>query len=254
MQTEVFAGPLDLLLHLILRDEVDLYAVKVGDIVDAYLTELERMENLNLEVATEFLLIAATLVQLKSSRLLPDDESLDLDEELALWSERDLLLARLLECQTFKAASQSLEQLAALAGRSVSRSCGPDERYLNLVPDFMERVLPDDIRAAFLRATAERPTPKVDITHMADIPFTVQEIAVELAQRLAAVGAKSFRELTEDLVITVEVVVYFLAVLELYKQGLVEVSQATTFGNIAISWIGQADSSEVLLGVDDYGG
>ena len=124
VRSEIFEGPFDLLLHLILRDEVDLYEVMVGDIVDAYLAELDRMEHLNLEAATEFLLIAATLVQLKSSRLLPDSESLDLDEELALWSERDLLLARLLECQTFKAAAAALEQMAALAGRGFSRTRG----------------------------------------------------------------------------------------------------------------------------------
>ena len=160
VRTEIFEGPFDLLLHLILRDEVDLYEVRVGDIVDAYLVELDRMEQLNLEVATEFLLIAATLVQLKSSRLLPGSEALDLDEELALWSERDLLLARLLECQTFKAAAQALEQLARVAGRGFPRTAGPDERYLELVPDFLEGIGPDDLRAALLRATVSRPVPR----------------------------------------------------------------------------------------------
>ncbi len=254
VHTQVFEGPFDLLLHLILRNEVDLYEVQVGDIVDAYLNELEQMEQLNLEVATEFLLIAATLVQLKSSRLLPESESLDIDEELALWSERDLLLARLLECQTFKAAAQALEQLAAVAGRSVGRRSGPDERYFNLVPDFLAGVRPTDIRAAFLRATAERPTPKVDITHLNDVPFTVNEVAAELAQSLPGMGTRGFRELTDHLNTTIEVVVYFLAVLELYKRGLVEVSQAATFGRIAISWVGGADEADPLFGLDTYDG
>ena len=102
VETPVFAGPFDLLLHLILQDEVDLYEVSLGAIIEAYLDEIQRMEGVNLAVATEFLLIAATLIELKSRRLLPDASDLDLEEELALWEERDLLLARLLECKTFK--------------------------------------------------------------------------------------------------------------------------------------------------------
>ena len=118
MQTPVFEGPFDLLLHLILREQVDLYEVSLSDIVDAYIGEIERMEVLDLDLATEFLLIAATLVDLKARRLLPDDDRLDLDDELALWEERDLLLARLLECKTFKDAAAELAQLSAVAGRS----------------------------------------------------------------------------------------------------------------------------------------
>ena len=255
VRTEVFEGPFDLLLHLILRDEVDLYEVVVGDIVDAYLAELDRMEQLDLEVATEFLLIAATLVQLKSSRLLPDPESLDLDEELALWSERDLLLARLLECQTFKAAAQALERLAAVAGRGLVRTAGPDERYLDLVPDFLAGVGPEDVRAAFVRATAARPVPQVSLAHVTDIPFTVNEVAADLVARLPELGPVGFRELTEHLATGIEVVVYFLAVLELYKRGLVEVSQAATFGHITIAWSADGDlAAGSLAGLDAYEG
>ncbi len=254
VRTEVFEGPFDLLLHLILKDEVDLYEVRVGDIVDAYLAELNKMEQLNLGVATEFLLIAATLVQLKSSRLLPDSESLDLDEELALWSERDLLLARLLECQTFKGVAQVLEQLAEVAGRGLPRTAGPDERYVDLVPDFLEGIGPEDLRAAFLRATASRPTPRVNVQHITDIPISVDEVAADLMHRLPEIGTVGFRELTEDLETGIEVVVYFLAVLELYKRGLVDVLQAATFGRIAITWSAEADFDEALAGVDSYDG
>src|SRR5215218_4051994 len=96
VSTPVFEGPFDLLLHLITRSQVDLYEVSLSAIVDAYLAHVEGMTDLDLDVATEFLLIAATLIELKSSRLLPDVRDADLDEELALWEERDLLLARLL--------------------------------------------------------------------------------------------------------------------------------------------------------------
>src|SRR5262245_59189725 len=108
VRTEAFEGPFDLLLHLILKEEVDLWDISLMSIVDAYLNELERMERLDLEVATEFLLIAATLVELKARRLLPTPEDVELDEELLRFEERDLLLARLLECKTFKDVAQVL--------------------------------------------------------------------------------------------------------------------------------------------------
>src|SRR5688572_29417891 len=128
--TPVFEGPFDLLLHLILREQVELYDVSLTKIVDSYLAEIEQMERLSLDVATEFLLIAATLIELKTRRLLPDDDDLDLDDELALWSERDLLLTRLVECKTFKDAAVALQHLADDAGRSHPRVAGPDERFV----------------------------------------------------------------------------------------------------------------------------
>src|SRR5207237_4533708 len=105
----------DLLLRFVVSDEVGVYEVSLTAIVDAYLTELDKMEHLTLEVATEFLLIAATLVELKTRRLLPGDENVDLDEELALWEERDLLLARLCAGKTFKDASLALPPISSLA-------------------------------------------------------------------------------------------------------------------------------------------
>ena len=94
VSTAVFEGPFDLLLHLILREQVDIHEVSLSTIVDAYLTEIEKMQELDLDIATEFLLIASTLVELKARRLLPGKENIDLDEEFALWEERDLLLAQ----------------------------------------------------------------------------------------------------------------------------------------------------------------
>ena len=108
--TPVYEGPFDLLLHLILREEVDIHEISLSTIVDAYLQELSRMQELDLDVATEFLLIAATLVELKARRLLPGRENVDLDDDLALWEERDMLLARLLECKTFKDVARILSR------------------------------------------------------------------------------------------------------------------------------------------------
>src|SRR4026209_1537125 len=130
VQTPVFEGPFDLLLHLILREQVDIYEVSLTRIVDAYLEEIERLQVLDLDIATEFLLIAATLVDLKARRLLPGPATVDLDDEFALWGERDLLLARLLECKTFKDVSRLFGSLADEAGRSFPRQVGADERFI----------------------------------------------------------------------------------------------------------------------------
>lgn len=120
VSTPVFEGPFDLLLHLILKEQVDIHEVSLAVIVDAYLQEIERMQSLDLEVATEFLLIASTLVELKARRLLPGREDVDLDEELALWEERDLLLARLLECKTFKDGKVTSSSIRSIPVNSLS--------------------------------------------------------------------------------------------------------------------------------------
>lgn len=251
--TPVYDGPFDLLLHLILRDEVDLYEVSITTIVDAYIAEIERMELLNLEMATEFLLIAATLVELKSRRLLPDADDGDLDEELALWEERDLLLARLLECKTFKDASVTLQSIAMLAARSFPRTAGLDEQFLGLVPDLLEGVKPDDLRSACIKALTPKPVPTVTLDHVNPIRISVADACEDVSVTLAERGRMSFRNLTSALVDRIEVVVYFLAVLELFKQGRVDIVQATTFGEIAIEWQGTPESFDVA-DIDTYDG
>jgi segregation and condensation protein A len=247
VQTPVFEGPFDLLLHLILREQVDLYEVSLSGLVDAYLTEVERLQVIDLDRATEFLLIAATLVELKSRRLLPSGDDLDLDEELALWEERDLLLARLLECKTFKDAAAALERLASVAGRSYPRVAGLEERFFGLVPDLLEGVRPDQLRAACLRAFAPKPSPHVDLDHVAPVRASVRDAVEELLDELPRVGTISFRELTASLTERLEIIVRFLAVLELFKQGVVELDQAVTFGEIQVIWLGTAEGEAGAL-------
>ena len=255
VHTPVFEGPFDLLLHLILSEEVDLYEIRLSTIVDGYLIELERMEHLNLDMASEFLLIAATLVELKSRRLLPQSEDLDLDEELALWEERDLLLHRLVECKTFKEAAIALSVLAGEAGRSVGRTVGVDERYVGLMPDLLEGVTPHDLRRAYLRALTPTSQPRIDLDHVAPIRASVTDAIAELVDELPRVGRITFRALTADLVERLEVVVRFLAVLELFKVGMVDLDQPRTFGEIEVVWLGPGhDGAGDLAEIDVYDG
>ncbi len=253
--TPVYEGPFDLLLHLILREQVELYDISLTKIVDAYLAELDAMEHFSLDVATEFLLIAATLIELKTRRLLPGDDDLDLDDELALWSERDLLLTRLVECKTFKDAAVALQHLANEAGRSYPRVAGPDDRFAELTPDLLAGITPADVGAAFLRAVTPKPQVRIDLDHVAPIRASVTDAVTELLEELPLVGTISFRALTGDLVERLDVVVRFLAVLELFKQGFVDLDQPRSFGDIQIVWLGRDRSElEELAPVDAYDG
>ncbi|HVF13438.1 MAG TPA: ScpA family protein [Acidimicrobiales bacterium] len=259
VRTEVFEGPFDLLLHLIARQEVDLYEVSLTGIVDAYLAELDRMGPLDLEMATEFLVIAATLVELKTRRLLPEPVGDGLDaDDLALFEQRDLLLARLLECRTFAQAGGSLGRLLEAGARSAPRTAGPGPSFLALAPDLLAGVTPDDLGRALVKAASPQPPPRVDLRHVAANRISVGEALAELLATIPAAGATTFRELTAGIDGRIDLVVRFLAVLELYKQGLVELDQASTFGELRITWSGGDESRPVgpagrMTGADSYG-
>jgi segregation and condensation protein A len=254
VNTPVYDGPFDLLLHLILKDQVDLYEVSLSAIVDAFLEEMKLLSSLDLELATEFLLIAATLVELKSRRLLPGRDDIDLDDELALWEERDLLLARLLECKTFKDVAQVLSSLADTAAKCFPRIAGLDERFAELAPDPLEGLNPARLRAAYEKATRIKVVPTVDMFHVNPIRLTVAEAVDELVDELPRVGRISFRRLTSGFAERLEIIVRFLALLELFKQGYVDLEQADTFGDIEIAWLGTELVGANSVTIDDYEG
>jgi len=236
VQTPVYEGPFDLLLHLILREEVDIHEVSLSTIVDGYLTELALMTQLDLEVATEFLLIAATLVELKSRRLLPGKADTDLDEEFALWEERDLLLARLLECKTFKDVSRVLAVFVDDADRVFGRSCGPDDRFAHVTPDPLEGMTVARLERAMLAAITPKKAPELSLWHVSPVRFTVAERVAQLTETLPGAGQTSFAILCAGMHERLEVIVTFLALLELFKQGAVEIAQFDRFGDITVHW------------------
>ena len=237
VHTDIFEGPFDLLLRLITEQRVDLYEVALADIVDGFLAEVEAMQRLDLEVATEFLVIAATLVELKCRRLLPGRDEPD-EEGLALLEERDYLLARLVECTTFSAAGAQLASAELAASKSWPRLAGLDERFEGLQPDLLAYLSPGDVRAAALRALQPRPTPHVEVDHVLVDEVTVAEVVETLCASLPGSSPTSFRALTSAARTRMEVVVHFLGLLELYKQGLVELEQAATFGELRVLWTG----------------
>ena len=239
VSTAVYEGPFDLLLHLITKEQVDLYEIRISAIVDAFLAEIERMQTIDLDVATEFLLIAATLVELKLRRLLPERSTLDLDEELGLLEERDLLLAKLLEYQTFRQAANVLRTLESKAARSFPRTNVIEERFAGLTPDLLATITALQLRDAFVRAITRSlvppPTPRVVLDHVTEVRLTVSEAVGELAQELPVLRVASFRSLVGTAEPAV-VIVRFLALLELFKQGWVDLEQPENFGVLTIRW------------------
>ena len=255
VETPVFEGPFDLLLHLILREQVDIYEVSLSKIVDAYLEEIERLQVIDLDITTEFLLIAATLVELKARRLLPGRDDIDLDDELALWEERDLLLARLLECKTFKDVAGVFSRLADDADRTFARTAGPDERFDELMPDLLDGVTGKRLHSAYLRAVTPKPVPRIDLFHVAPVRASVADAVAELVDELPRCGRISFRRLTSGLVERLEVIVRFLALLELFKQGVIELDQGEQFGEIDVLWTGGLEPVAAgSIPIDDYEG
>ena len=257
VQTGDFDGPFDVLLHLILRDEVDLYEVSLSRIVDGFLAYLDGIGVLDLDVTTEFLVIAATLVDLKARRLLPGRVDVEVDEELALFEQRDLLLARLIEAKTYRDAGATLERLIHAAARSLPRTAGLEERFVALAPDLLAGITPEKLHAAWLRVSAPAPPPpRVQLDHVAPIKVSVGEAVDHLMARLPGAGVLTFRALTEGVADRLEVIVRFLAILELYKQGLVEIDQADTFGDLQVSWVPDPEpgNGAVYAGVDSYDG
>ncbi|MGH9069677.1 MAG: segregation and condensation protein A [Acidimicrobiales bacterium] len=237
VSTPVYAGPLDLLLALINASQVDLWEVSITDLLVAYLAEAAQPEHLDLESATEVLMVASTLIQLKCRRLLPGPDDVDLDEELSPWEERDLLLTRMLECRTFAQAGRSLEDLAGRAALSAPRVAGLEEAFVGLAPDLLSGLSPVDLLGAFLRVSAARPVPQVDASHMAPPTMSVDEVATLLSGELSGLGRATFRYLTRNAQTRADVVVAFLAVLELYKDGMVELDQVETFGELRVAWL-----------------
>jgi segregation and condensation protein A len=257
VSTPVYEGPFDLLLHLITKEQVDLYEISLSRIVDAFLQEIEKMQVLDLDIATEFLLIAATLVELKLRRLLPERGNVEMDEELGLLEERDLLLAKLLEYQTFRHAAHAMRIMEQRAGQSFPRTNVLEARFVNLSPDLLASVTPEQLRTAFVKAytreSIPKPEPKVTLDHVTDVRFTVADAVNEIAAQLPSLGRATFRALTIAATKPIELIVRFLAVLELFKQGWIDIDQGTSFGEMNIIWCPdgpEKSSAPVLVAVD----
>lgn len=233
VRTTVFEGPLDLLLQLITKHQVEITAVGLTGVVGEYLAFIDEMRELDLDVTSEFLLIAATLVQLKAQSLLPSRSELDLDDELALAEERDRLLSRLLASVTFKDVAAVLRRRLQDGNRFVPRVSGIDQKIYKPPPKLVIPATADELAQIASKVIA-RAALEPDLDHL-DLELPSVEMAIEdLQERLRIATEASFEALTEHCSRPVEVAAYFLALLEMARWGLIEVSQADWSSQIEV--------------------
>jgi segregation and condensation protein A len=241
VKTTVFEGPLDLLLQLITKHQVEITSVGLTEVVGEYLAFLDEMKDLDLDVTSEFLLIAATLIQLKAQSLLPTRAVIDLDDELSMIEERDHLLSRLLACVTFKDVAAVLQHRLQDANRFVPRVSGVDQPIAPRPSDLVVPVDVDDLAGLAFRVFS-REGAEPDLDHL-DLDLPSVEAAIDqLRTRVAEVTMSTFEDLTSECTRTVEVAAYFLALLELARWGLIEVSQEDWMSEILVRDQGRGEA------------
>lgn len=252
VRTRMFEGPLDLLLQLITTHQLAITELSLVDVVNEYIAYIDTMRELDIEGASDFLLIAATLIQIKARHLLPDDEPVDMDEELAMTEERDRLLSRLLACLTFKDVAAVFRHRMDAADRHFPRQAGLPPEIAPPPPDV---ILPVD--AQQLVRIAERvlsePDLDPDVDHLAlELP-SIHDAMVDLQARMAMMIASDFDEVVAHCKRDDEVVAYFLALLELARWGIVRVTQDEPYAPIMMSY--DEDAAELrfraMLGQGD---
>jgi segregation and condensation protein A len=240
VKLDVFEGPFDLLLHLISRQKVDIRDVPLQTIADEYLAYIDRMKDLDLDVASDFLLVAATLMELKAASLLPgllDMEDLD---ELTAADGRDVLIARLIEYRTCKNAAAELEARAEAFSKLSTRQAGLEDAFVGLLPDFLAEITLEELAFRCARLLSRREVPLIEASHIGGIPLSVERRIENVIERVRRAGRISFMELVGDGQDRAEFIVALLAILELYKRGDVELAQAERFGSIELHYVGEA--------------
>jgi len=239
VELPLFSGPFRLLTDMILEQRLDVCDVPVARITDRFLHEgLERVEGWPLEEATWFVAICAVLLELKVGRLLPRPAAL-LEEELLGGAPPDLVYARSLELAAFRRVAGWVSERLAEASRMVPRMAGPPPEFAHLYPDVMEKVTVDMLRSVGAEVLA--PPKDIDLSHVTPIRVSLAEALMAVEQRLAGRTEARFRDLIEGCRDRIEVVVRFLALLELHREGKVELAQAKVFGDINVRWQGSRE-------------
>ena len=239
-----FEGPFDLLLQLISRHKMDVTEVALGVVTDdfiAYIRALEGSEDgWDLEKTTEFLVVAATLLDLKAARLLPSGEIED-EGDLALLEARDLLFARLLQYRAFKSIATIFSERLAREERSFARVVALEAHFASLLPEVLIGVGAERFAAIAQRVLSPKITPTVGIAHIHSPLVSVAEEAITIVNELRRTGKSTFRHLISDASSVLVVVARFLALLELYREGVVRFEQVIALGELAVTWTGSAE-------------
>ena len=252
VRTESFEGPFDILLYLVSRQRVDIGSISIAEIADQYLAEIARMKVVDLDVASDFLLVASTLLEIKAASLVPrarDDEQEEI-EQLGPEQAREMLVERLLEYKKYKNAAAMLGARQEATERLHGRPFGPDAEFMQVMPDFLRSVPLESLAFLAAGAYARRETFLLESEHIAAKPIPVEVHVRALHARLRNRKVLKFSQLAGPDTPTPVVVVTFLAVLELYKRAMVDLVQDEAFGDITITYV--EGSGDLVL--DDDGG
>ena len=268
VNTATYSGPFDLLLQLVSRQKVAIGSISISEVADQYLAEVDAMEELDLDVASDFVLVASTLLDMKAHALVPQDVSLkssydedELDDELDGLSPdeaREVLIARLIAYKQFRNAGAALGSRMEAESYMFPRSVGPDPDFLNLMPDYLEGITLRSLAVICADIDSKRETFLLEAEHVAPKRLPVALTVASVDRLTRSKGKVTFSELLDGQDTPEIVVANFLAVLELFKRGLVRVQQDVIFGEIEIEHIEGADSYQldesVLLELEELSG
>ncbi|MEO7751825.1 MAG: ScpA family protein [Terracoccus sp.] len=248
---DVFSGPFDLLLGLISKHKLDITEVALAKVTDEFVAHLKAAQtsdhDWDLGQASEFLLVAATLLDIKAARLLPQIGGQD-DEDLELIEARDLLFARLLQYRAYKQIAATFADRIATSGRMVPRQAGLEPEFARLLPELVIAVTPEQFARIAVRAMTPKVAPTVGLEHLHAPQVSVREQAALIVGRIRGRGHVSFRDLVADADSTLVIVARFLAVLELFKEAAIAVEQAEALGELTIRWTGSVEGE---VAIDD---
>lgn len=258
VQTQSFTGPFDLLLQLVTRQRVDIGAISISEVAEQYLAELERMGDMDLDVASDFVLVASTLLDIKAASLIPEDDQVgrrnkrdledDEDDDLANLSPdeaREVLIARLIAYKQFRNAGSALGARMEQTAREHPRCAGPDPEFLGLMPDYLEGITLRGLAVICADLDSRRESFLLESEHIAAkrMPVALTVASVDRVCRIKE--HVSFTELLDGQSSPEQVVVTFLAVLELAKMGMVTLEQAENFAEIFIQHVDGAEPYEL---------
>lgn len=240
VKTADFEGPFQLLLHLVSQRKVDIGNISITEVADQYLAYLGDMRNLDMDVASDFIEVAASLLAIKASSLLPDASDFELNEEfedIEPEQAREILIARLIAYKQFRNAAAALSSRMENEGRMHARQAGLEEPFLSVLPDYLEGVNLENLALICASLAARREEFLLEARHITARPMPVEgrleEMGLELSRRRTA----TFSELLDERRDSVFVVVTFLAMLELFHRGMIDIDQQEQNGTIVLTWI-----------------
>lgn len=236
-----FEGPFDLLLSLISKHKMDVTEVALSRVTDEFIAHIKAAGDVwDLEQTTSFLLVASTLLDLKAARLLPSGDIED-EDDLALLEARDLLFARLLQYRAFKQVASVMERRIEAEALRFPRAVGLDERFATLLPEVLIGLGLDEFAGLAARALEPKPVPELSLAHIHAPAVSVREQAHLVVERLRVHGTLTFRKIAADAPDMMTRVARFLALLELFREGVLAFDQVTPLGELTIRWAGGED-------------